>query len=110
MRKLKVLRPFCCASSAFALRDSPNFFLDRALRLGDKYSWADSRDLFFKAEDGFRSYDQRNALYAKIGRLRSTMEEHSLPPSLRSWTRCCRRTRWSQNDPQLRLFLSDREG
>jgi hypothetical protein len=33
--------------------------------LGDKYSWADSRDLFFKAEDGFRSYDQRNALYGE---------------------------------------------
>ena len=42
--------------------------------------WADARDLFSRAEEGFRSnYDARNALYAKIGRLRSSMEEQILP-------------------------------
>ena len=78
MRKLTVLGLFFCAWSARA-QETPQALLDHALRLGDKYSWADSRDLFFKAEEGFRSYDQRNALYAKIGRLRSTMEEQLLP-------------------------------
>jgi CHAT domain-containing protein/tetratricopeptide (TPR) repeat protein len=102
MRKLTVLGLLVCASSAFA-QETPQTLLDRALRLGDKYSWADSRDLFFKAEDGFRSYDQRNALYAKIGRLRSTMEEQSLP-ALSAELDALLTDPLVANDPQLRLF------
>ena len=48
MRKLTVLGLLLCAWSALA-QETPQTLLDRALRLGDKYSWADSRDLFFKA-------------------------------------------------------------
>ena len=79
MRKFPVLGLLFCAWLARA-QETPQVLLEHALRLGDKYNWADARDLFFKAEDGFRSNsDQRNAVYAKIGRLRSTMEEQLLP-------------------------------
>ena len=102
MRKLTVLGLFFCAWSACA-QETPQALLDHALRLGDKYSWADSRDLFFKAEEGFRSYDQRNALYAKIGRLRSTMEEQLLP-ALSAELDALLTDPLVANDAQLRLF------
>jgi hypothetical protein len=79
MRRLILSAIAACASLAFA-QESPQALLDRALRLGDKYNWVDARDLFFQAEEGFRNAnDARNALYARIGRLRSTMEERALP-------------------------------
>ncbi len=79
MRKLAVLAFLGCAFFARA-QDSPQSLLDQALRLADKYNWVDTRDLFTRAEEGFRiSGDARNAVYARLGRMRSTMEERSLP-------------------------------
>lgn len=79
MRKLAVLAFLGCAFSAQA-QDSPQSLLDQALRLADKYNWVDTRDLFTRAEEGFRvNGDARNTLHARLGRLRSTMEERSLP-------------------------------
>lgn len=79
MRKLVVLAFLGCAFFAQA-QDSPQALLDQAVRLADKYNWVDTRDLFTRAEEGFRiNGDTRSALYARFGRLRSTMEERSLP-------------------------------
>src|SRR4051812_336098 len=49
--------------------------LARALRLADLYNWADAAPAFAEAEQLFtRAGDQRNALYAKLGRIRSNIE------------------------------------
>ncbi|MGH9428902.1 MAG: hypothetical protein ACRD2L_21670, partial [Terriglobia bacterium] len=103
MRKLTVLGLFFCASLANA-QETPQALLERALRLGDKYSWADARELFSRAEEGFRNnYDPKNALYAKIGRLRSSMEEQILP-ALSAELDGLLTDPLVTNDPQLRLF------
>jgi tetratricopeptide (TPR) repeat protein len=74
-----ILILFGCSHWA-AAQETPQALLDRALRFSDKYNWVDAKDLFASAEEGFRANgDPRNALYARIGRLRSTMEEASLP-------------------------------
>jgi len=79
MRKLVVPAFVACALFAQA-QDSPQSILDQAVRLADKYNWVDTRELFTRAEEGFRvSGDERNALYARFGRLRSMMQERSLP-------------------------------
>lgn len=103
MRRLIASAIVVCASIVFA-QESPQALLDRALRLGDKYNWVDARDLFFQAEEGFRNAnDARNALYAKIGRLRSTMEERALP-ALSAELEAILADPLTTNDPQLRLF------
>ncbi len=103
MRKLTALGFLLCASLARA-QETPQALLERALRLGDKYSWADARELFSRAEEGFRNnYDLRNALYAKIGRLRSSMEEQILP-ALSAELDGLLTDPLVTNDPQLRLL------
>ena len=103
MRKFTVLGFLVCAALARA-QETPQALLEHALRLGDKYSWAEARDLFSKAEAGFRSnYDPRNTLYARIGRLRSSMEEQILP-ALSAELDALLTDPLVANDPQLRLF------
>jgi CHAT domain-containing protein len=78
--------------------------LDRALRFSDKYNWVDAKDLFTSSEEGFRAAgDPRNALYASIGRLRSTMEEASLPALSLELDRIVADPLLA-DDSQLRLF------
>jgi hypothetical protein len=63
----------CCRWAA--TQELPQALLDRALRFSDKYNWVDAKDPFASAEEGFRAAgDPRNMLYARIGRLQSTME------------------------------------
>lgn len=103
MRKLAVPAFLVCAFCAQA-QDSPQSLLDQALRLADKYNWVDTRDLFTKAEEGFRiNDDARNALYARLGRLRSTMEERSLPARSAELEELLADP-IILGDPQLRLF------
>ena len=54
--------------------------LDRGRQLGELYNWADAAPFFRDAERLFTERnDIRNALYSKLGRIRSTMEQVSLP-------------------------------
>src|SRR5579864_5848646 len=56
--------------------------LARALHLADLYNWADAAPAFTEAEQLFaRADDQRNALYARLGRIRSNIErdQQTLP-------------------------------
>src|SRR5258708_20084920 len=54
--------------------------LDHALRLADIYNWDDAGKEFAEAEKLFLATgDQRNAPYAKLGRLRATVDQRALP-------------------------------
>ncbi len=54
--------------------------LQHALHLADLYNWADAAQQFSEAEKMFVvAGDQRNALYARLGKIRSTIEQRSLP-------------------------------
>src|SRR5579885_3137806 len=68
------------ANVAVAGTDNAQTALDRGRELGDLYNWADAAPYFVTAERLFNEHgDARNALYAKLGRIRSTMEQVSLP-------------------------------
>ena len=61
--------------------------LARALHLADLYNWADAAPAFTEAEQLFLAAgDQRNALYSKLGRIRSNIErdQQTLPMRLRA--------------------------
>ena len=74
--------------------------LDRALRLADLYNWDDAGKEFAEAETLFLAAgDQRNALYAKLGknpvnRRSASTARYCGSSSLLNWTtiRCCKRT------------------
>lgn len=54
--------------------------LKEADHFADLYNWADAGPIYEQAEQQFNADRQtRNALYAKIGRLRGSMESSSLP-------------------------------
>ena len=55
-----------------------NAKLEHALHLADRYNWDDARVDFAAAEQLFQAAgDERNALYAKLGRIRSTADDES---------------------------------
>src|SRR6267143_1682502 len=60
----------------------PHALLKHALHLADLYNWADAAPDFVKAEEKFLAAgDERNALYAKLGKIRSNIEreQRALP-------------------------------
>ena len=58
----------------------PNALLEEAMRFADLYNWADAAPLFTEAEQSFLDRgDASKALLAKLGRIRSTMGQLSLP-------------------------------
>jgi len=64
----------------WAQEKDPDALLSQALRRGDLYNWSDAEPLFAVAERLYSQRgDARNALYARIGHIRSTMEQLSLP-------------------------------
>src|SRR5258708_8065226 len=77
---LLICGAICTSARAKAMADDPDALLKQALRYGDLYNWADAAPLFTQAEQLYVPRgDNRNALYAHFGRLRSTMEQLSLP-------------------------------
>src|SRR5437879_1302571 len=83
-RRLAICMFFCALASTFSqaetTTDDPDVLLKKALHLGDLYNWADAAPLFTQAEQLYAARgDSRNALYAHFGRIRSTMEQLSLP-------------------------------
>jgi len=79
--------------------------LQHALHLADLYNWSDAAPEFREAEKMFQAAgDQRNALYAKLGRIRSNIQERTLPETSGELTRELDTNPILQTDKQLRLF------
>ncbi len=95
----------CIFAHAQATADDPDVLLKRALRYGDLYNWADAASLFTQAEQIYiERGDSRNALYAHLGRLRSTMEQLSLPEVSEALGAELDKNPLLQSDNELRLF------
>ena len=85
-------------------RSAPDL-LDHALYLAELYNWADAGPEFSQAEKIFvAAGDQRNALYARWGRLRSTVEQGNLPAISTQLAAELDRNPLLLNDRQLRMF------
>ncbi len=81
--------------------------LTRALHFADLYNWADAAPVFTEAEQLFTAAgDQRNALYAKLGRIRSNIEreEQTLPAVSAELEDALDENPLLQKDKQLRMF------
>jgi len=79
--------------------------LHHALYLADLYSWIDAGPEFTQAEKMFVvAGDQRNALYARLGRLRSTVEQGKLPATSARLATELDRNRLLLHDKELRMF------
>src|SRR5260370_40339342 len=95
----------CIFAHAQATTDDPDVLLKQALRYGDLYNWADAASLFTQAEQLYSARgDSRNALYAHLGRVRSTMEQLSLPEVSEELGAELDKNPLLQSDKELRLF------
>lgn len=95
------------ASFLDAQQPGANELLARALHLADLYNWADAAPAFTEAEQLFLAAgDQRNALYAKLGRIRSNIErdQQTLPNASAQLGEALDDDPLLQNDKQLRMF------
>ena len=91
-------------------RQTAQDMLDHALHLADLYNWDDAGKDFAEAEKLFLAAgDQRNALYAKLGRIRSTVDQRALPTTAAQLASELDNNPLLQTDKQLRLFCLDRE-
>src|SRR5258707_8023886 len=95
----------CMFTHAQETADDPDVLLRKALHLGDLYNWADGASFFTEAERLYAARgDNRNALYAHLGRIRSTMEQLSLPEVSEELGVELDKNPLLQSDKQLRLF------
>src|SRR5712671_658253 len=95
----------CIFAHAQATADDPDVLLKQALHLGDLYNWADAASFFTQAEKLYSARgDSRNALYAHLGRLRSTMEQLSLPEVSEELGIELDKNPLLQSDNELKLF------
>src|SRR5438445_13137918 len=70
---------WCCITQGHAQTSAHNH-LDRALRLGNAYNWVEAGPEFVEAERLFVAEgDQKNAYYARLGKMRSTLQFGALP-------------------------------
>src|SRR5947207_3986869 len=85
--------------------DDPDALLRQALHYGDLYNWADAAPMFTEAEQLYSARgDNRNALYAHLGRIRSTMEQLTLPEVSEELGAELDKNPLLQSDKELRLF------
>ena len=106
-----LLRPMTllivCSSCVEAQRSQADELLARALYLADLYNWADAAPAFTEAEKLFAAAgDQRNALYARLGRIRSNVEREQqiLPMMSAQLAEALDDDPLLQNDKELRMF------
>jgi CHAT domain-containing protein len=86
-------------------RQDPHAILERALHFADLYNWDDAGKDFAASEALFQSAgDQRNALYAKLGKIRSTVDQRALPAISAQLASELDDNPLLQTDKQLRLF------
>src|SRR5712691_5262458 len=105
------LRPMAllivCSSFVEAQQSQAKELLARALHLADLYNWADAAPAFTEAEELFAGAgDQRNALYARLGRIRSNIEreQQTLPMVSAQLAEALEDDPLLQNDKELRMF------
>ena len=95
----------CPSAKAQMPSDDPDVLLKQALHYGDLYNWADAAPMFTEAEQLYSARgDNRNALYAHLGRIRSTMEQLSLPEVSEELGAELDKNPLLQADKELRLF------
>ncbi len=95
----------CMFVQAQTTTDDPDVLLKKALQLGDFYNWADAAPFFSQAEQLYAARgDNRNALYAHLGRIRSTMEQLTLPEVSQQLGAELDKNPLLQSDKELRLF------
>src|SRR6266705_2593583 len=109
LKRLAPLIFLCGAACTFAqvqtTADDPDALMKKALQLGDLYNWADAAPLFTQAEQLYAARsDNRNALHAHLGRIRSTMEQLSLPEVSEELGAALDKNPLLQSDKELRLF------
>jgi tetratricopeptide (TPR) repeat protein len=81
--------------------------LARAQHLADLYNWADAAPAFTEAEELFvAAGDQRNAFYAKLGRIRANIErdQQALPVVSAQLAEALDDNPLLHNDRELRMF------
>src|SRR5437762_672872 len=104
-----LISTFLCAALLASARaqtssDDPDVLLRQALHLGDLYNWADAAPMFTEAEQLYSARgDNRNALYAHLGRIRSTMEQLTLPEVSEELGAELDKNPLLQSDKELRL-------
>ena len=94
-------------SFAQAQQPQAKELLARALHLADLYNWADAAPEFTEAEQLFaRAGNQRNALYARLGRIRSNIEreQQTLPAVSAQLAEALDNDPLLQDDKELRMF------
>src|SRR5689334_4518770 len=84
IRLMQFSLPFLALAGLVQLRaqheQGAQQLLDHALRLADLYNWDDAGADFAEAERLFIAQgDDRNALLARLGRIRSTVDQRGLP-------------------------------
>lgn len=95
----------CLSAQSQTTTDDPDILLKQALRYADLYNWSDAAPFFIQAERLYEARgDARNALYARLGRLRSTMEQLSLPQVSEQLGVELDENPLLQSDKELRLF------
>ena len=98
---------FCCSFATAEQQPQAHDFLNRALHFADLYNWGDAGPAFEKAERLFnQAGDQRNALYAKLGRIRANVEsdQHGLATVAAQLAEELDDEPLLQNDKELRMF------
>ena len=109
LKRLALWIFLCGAACTFAqvqtTADDPDALMKKALQLGDLYNWADAAPLFTQAEQLYAARsDNRNALHAHLGRIRSTMEQLWLPEVSEELGAALDKNPLLQSDKELRLF------
>jgi CHAT domain-containing protein len=96
-----------CSSVVSAQQPKAKELLARALHLADLYNWVDAAPAFAEAQHLFiDAGDQRNALYAKLGLIRSNIdrEPQTLPAVAAQLAEMLEDDPMLQNDKELRMF------
>src|SRR5580658_6384240 len=109
--RFSLLRPIglliVCAELLDAQQPDPKELLAHALHLADLYNWDDAGPAFAEAEHLFvDAGDRRNALYAKLGRIRSNSDgdQQILPAVTAQLAEALEDDPLLQNDKELRMF------
>jgi CHAT domain-containing protein len=112
MWKIALLFSFCLLlPTARSGTADPPALLKRALHLADLYNWSDAGPLFAQAEQLFEAQgDKRDALYARLGHTRATMEELSLPQTSQQLATKLETNSLLKSDPRLRVFALSVKG
>src|SRR5215475_11661515 len=84
---------------------APDLALKQAMHFADLYNWSEAAPFFNRAEQLYRDAgDDRNALRAHLGSLRSRMEQLLLPEISEELGTTLEENPLMQSDKELRLF------